>query len=503
MGDLFLVSYDVRSIQSYIYSTSKVKEIMGASFIVRDFLLDSIKDICEENHFSYDLDTKDDFEFQDSLIFQIAFVGGGNLLAFIKGVDNVHLINRQLSKRFLEKTYSLSISFAYAKITSNFVQDLMNVKAKLSEVKKRMPASNYQPGLPITANNPFTGLPFSKKMKNVGVINKYTKEAAFKLETFENKDPQNSEFNNIKEFDELTEKGTDSYLGFIHIDGNSFGEMITAFHRNAENNLKNKENGLTEKQAYEASVNRSRFISKTIQENFSNVIFQVFKELNIPHRLVIDSGDDVTLVVKDADAFPVVKNFLYKIKQNSLGEKHFSACAGIAFAKSHFPFDKAYKIAEACCEKAKTMVKDLNRPNKNTVECALDYYICSGGNADSVEEKEEMFKNLYEKPYFVGRGSMEPNDLEKLEEKIAFLSNNGSAENDVNIARSAAKEIRSVYEQGELATRIKFHMVNSRLKDQKLSEPFETVETFSGIKKAATYYDASCLLDLYKTEEGE
>jgi hypothetical protein len=504
MSEFYYVVYDIRAIQNYIYRTSKVREIMGASFVVRDFLVDCLRDICREKKLSYILPEWDAkthsypmdnaFAFDESKVVQFGYVGGGNFVAFIQGKDNVESINKELSKRFLEKTYSLQISFAAVPKTDDYLADRSIAEAELRKVKAAMPGPNYCPGLPITANDPLIGFPFSQKARDTdGRFKRVTRESKFKLSYYEN----SRENGGSRFLDDITEKGEDSYLGFVHIDGNGFGNMINEFFRKAR-----QESGSL---SYEKGISKSRQVSNEIQNKFSNVIYDVFADLDIrKYRLIIDSGDDITFIVKDTDAFKVVDEFFKRIKENQLGTCHFSACAGIAFAKSHFPFDKAYAIAEECCESAKSMVKDPNRLDSKTIECALDYYICSGGNADSVDEKKEMFRSLYEKPYYVGRGTKEPKDFERLCEKINLLQ--GKVE-DIKIARSAAKDIRSAYEKDKDSTShsetmLEFEMIQSRLKGQ-LGEPFEEVTLSDGKTKVsrATYYDAACLLDLSAEED--
>ena len=79
------------------------------------------------------------------------------------------------------------------------------------------------------------------------------------------------------------------------------------------------------------------------------------------YREIIVAGDDITFVCNAKLALPAVEYFLKHIGDS--GE--FSACGGIAFFNSHFPFSDAYQVAEACCDSAKKRAK--RKENKVTV----------------------------------------------------------------------------------------------------------------------------------------
>lgn len=66
------------------------------------------------------------------------------------------------------------------------------------------------------------------------------------------------------------------------------------------------------------------------------------------------AGDDITFVCNAKLAIPAVRYFL----ENLGNEKDYSACGGIAFFNSHFPFSDAYQVAEACCDSAKNVPRN-------------------------------------------------------------------------------------------------------------------------------------------------
>ena len=144
-----------------------------------------------------------------------------------------------------------------------------------------------------------------------------------------------------KIFDNMvTEKGDSSTLAVFHIDGNSMGNSIRM--------------KMEEKENYEDAVRTMRELSLNISGTFRQTVdkMRAYMDSLSPkvkntdkklYREIIVAGDDITFVCNAKLALPAVEYFLKHIGDS--GE--FSACGGIAFFNSHFPFSDAYQVAEA------------------------------------------------------------------------------------------------------------------------------------------------------------
>ena len=81
-----LAMYDVRGIQSYIFKTNAAKEIIGASVLVSNVIIDGlnqfVSSIDEDQRPLYMTDWEKDsataFQENSSVLMQVMFVGGGN-----------------------------------------------------------------------------------------------------------------------------------------------------------------------------------------------------------------------------------------------------------------------------------------------------------------------------------------------------------------------------------------------------------------------------------------
>lgn len=86
----------------------------------------------------------------------------------------------------------------------------------------------------------------------------------------------------------------------------------------------------------------------------------VGKDGQLYMRPVVIGGDDLTVVSRADLAIPFVREYLDSFEKKSEAEKtvgRLSACAGIAFVKSSYPFYYAYNLAETLCGIAKKDAK--------------------------------------------------------------------------------------------------------------------------------------------------
>ncbi len=376
--------------------------------------------------------------------------------------------------------------YAYVKVTDDFKTDRDALDEKLSKMKVTMPMTNLQGTLPIVMASTESSLPLSEKTI-IGQKRKITKESYLKLDKYRK---TYKEEDGTTQIDDFVEKNVDSYVAIIHIDANDLGTAISSYFREKD------------KGDYEEKVNQSRHVSKLIRTKYNDRFDEYLKAFHnekkaedkiVLYRIIVNSGDDITLIMSNNFAIELVKGFLEEINKDSFfdNEIKISACAGIAFVKSHFPYDRGYEIAEELCESAKKKAKSKKIKDKNNHQsrCAFDYYICQNGIITTVEEDEAKFKNLYCKPYIVNRNEGQIDDCETLFSRLNELNDESN-----NMSYGKAKQIRNAYEKNEQTVNMLFKKISSRL-NKPLDDPFK------GNK--ATYYDASTLVDFIDIESKE
>ncbi len=541
-----LAMYDIRGIQDYIFRTAKVKDAIGASAIVEDIIEeameDAVKKVKQEGEtFTTDLIWYDengvrDFHMEEAADIQVLYVGGGNAFFLFRDQILCEKINRHMSKYVIETTYSLQLAIAVTEYNGDYKKDYNLIFQKMNQIKETMIISRPLGALPVMDTDAKTGYPIvsSSEGKWISVQEEKVEETIKKKER--EKDVRAEIAHAEKIFDNyVTKKGTDSTLAVVHIDGNNMGLRI----REQIENIFD----------YDTAVNTMRRISYRINHSYKKVFYQMeytFNQSNKPDRKynvlkILTAGDDITYVCNGKLALKTVQYFAEEIagytmdgqitdrpgkedtgypypvyKENAddkLKKYGFSVCAGIAYIHSHFPFYVGYETAEACCESAKKRAKeDRYRDRKNDrVGSWVDFQICKNiqaQNLDEVRQKEYVTANgedLMLRPYFINTDTdygMEKqvdcrNTLRQFIADIAYF------QNEKNIPRSFAKELRNTYPQGKETVNVLYAFLKSRgwtLPDGTDNLYWKNTETE---KIYARWYDALEMMDYYSDRAEE
>ena len=396
-----LALYDCRSKQEYIYRTNSVKEIAGASCLLADLFTSFFED--KKNGFRINADWKQTAPenylqyFNDSkLDAEIVYEGGGNLCVIYKDKETYLNINRALSSKILKRTFGVSIIASATPVTGNFVQDRKNLYLN-NAVQKNLGAYHTPCNvLPFTQVDRLTYQPIVEKKDN----KQYTTESQKKLDAyqrlFQKKEVTKSDLFQ-KSFDDMTDKGNDSTLAIIYIDGNNMGKKV-----------KDATDGKTD---YTSGINALRdFSQKTNKDFVENPIHAItekleqlyqehdgYKEEQLKYlfRPIISGGDEITIVC-NAHAVPEILKVYFETLTSGSDN---SACAGVALFHSHAPFADVYRIAEECCESG----KQLSHLPENEGKNYIDFHFCHAGITNSLEKIRETQEAKYTaRPYEYG-----------------------------------------------------------------------------------------------------
>lgn len=421
---------DTQSIQKYIFSGTKLKTNIGASYIVdrvfEDVLVNDIlesalmKDLGIQSVNSYGWETTNGPESLDEVVkanalhadCYVAYIGGGNALVLFKehvaGDNNTNLkrIVQEFTSTLLCQYPGLKVGAAIGEIQL----DEVNFSTSISELYHQL-QQNKQCIHPIV-NVPMTGhtLPCAINGESANAIdreNEHSKGESryvshevlakntmskvantalaerFSLELGDYQFPQ--------EFSRLGSQEGDNYLAIVHIDGNNMGERFSQCKTLADRTKLSK--AVT-------SVTEKAF--KKIVHLASTITPETYKEEGIdvgrnhpylPLRPIIIGGDDVTFVCHARLAVVLAQAFMKELEVLSakelgkLGKNNqnsaIHSCAGIAILNASYPFFRGYELAEQMCGKA----KEQARKEKSSW---LDFIILHGEQAPTVEQIREQ-----------------------------------------------------------------------------------------------------------------
>lgn len=433
---MILALYDVSGIQDYIFQSNRMRENIGASAIVGRVLQGLLPDVLKglgKDKIKLEWETQEEFTFlNDSTVsIEIIYNGGGNALVAFRYIDDFHQVNEELSLKLLHTSYSLHLAIAAIESDGqNFVADKRRLDRRLTEVKARMLRPRPAGAFPFSEQEARSGLPItdydSHTRQNVSALQKR------KLAQGHEKAKEVIQFPGTGQFTEwalemehlVRARGEDSYVAVVHIDGNSMGAQIRSMLDTWEK----------ESYSYSRAVSAMRKLSLGITNQFRTEFENTIKDLmnripsdhwlngrkQLPVRPLIMDGDDVTFVCAAEWGLPLTAELLRRLEQGGVDNDchakqdvvSMSACAGVAFVHSHFPFNIAYEVSEACCRSAK-QAKWKTGEEKGSY---IDFKVVRGSYPE--EEPGEQKR----KPYRIGSGNAEGREFGLLETYMNKLS---------------------------------------------------------------------------------
>jgi hypothetical protein len=437
-----LCMYDIRGKQEFIYRSSKLKEIVGASLIIRDlfedYLYESAKiyrnkinedfnDTDADAIFRYDPNKEklDKFSFEkfeermngDQYIGEIVYDGGGNFLLLYKDEVAMKTTTEIFTKKILKEIGTLKVVATYIGDISkdNYHSDELDKPGDYERLyqKHRLRESTAlytlpYGSLPIVQTEPTSSLPLTYMYDNAPKDSsasgksyvKYSTETNAKLKKYwkEASNPGYEMGETVLDNIVAETKGEDSMLAIFYIDGNAMGAKVQAC--------------LNGKKNYDDCVNLLREFSKKIQKTFiDDRKVDMLKtdetkssdKKNYKSRILIGAGDEMTIICKADESYETIKEYLSKIPSP------YSSCAGAAIFHSHTPFADAYRIAEQCCEDT---CKNYMKENGLTLANLMDFEYCQGGIGFSLKDiREENGDSYNSRPWLVES---------KVEEKVSY-----------------------------------------------------------------------------------
>jgi hypothetical protein len=398
---------DLRAIQDYIFSSNRLKDNIGASYLISHFF--------------------------DDFMSESGFCGGGNLFRLCESKQEVQSVIRQLSIRALEDCPGLSFSACYIDDfdATNFQESYARLQLKLQKEKNRRLQATTLPSYGINAQCSSSGHPAvtvgadDKLLSEVVLAKREAADKAVQETQQLYKDVLGNDYLLPDRFDYLG-KDTDheSFVSVVHIDGNDVGKMFV--------NLGSLEE--CKKLSSEIDSACHNAFKLLIANAVSNIQSGKKDKMYLPLRPLFIGGDDISFVCDGRLGISLALEFMEKMKKSfTLGK--ISNCAGVAMAKVNYPFYQSHKLAASLCRSAKN-----ERMVDSSKDDYLDFHMISSSVSSSLEDLREKHyqlsdgRHLYRRPYST-------ND-------IGSLIGNAQSMHK-NWPNSKIKELRSVLYQPE------------------------------------------------------
>ena len=446
--------YDFASKQAFIYRTSKIKEISGASALFSG-MYNVFVGILKNNGIILKYDVTAHFSIQGfennkDIDGEVLYDGGGNLMVLWKSFDIYQKANQIFSVYLLRNAPGASLIASHVGYSGVFddrkKHDGSIIKGDRTRLyeknilrKSRYPAYDLPAVSPFTQVDPMTFLPVTYK-RSAGDSNSVYPAMECSLSSDRYYKARKYKDQGDK-FDDLG----DGMLAIIYIDGNSMGKKLIS--------VKSGD--------YDTGVNNLRSFSRQVNGCFVNDPVQRIKEAGYAFRQVIGGGDEITLICRAEDALRIMKLYFLILKEEKIeiGGESFkcTSCAGISVFHAKAPFNVAYDIAEECCEFAKKKAHEMD----GDYFC---FYYCHSGitNVFDVLHMREQ-AHVSGKPYvFAGNAKDVKDDFCYSDRDIDILQKKLFA-----AGRSNVKALGSAAQQSLIRYQYEVRRVNGYLPDDK------------------------------------
>lgn len=345
----YLYGASIQSIQSFIFQTDRLKDIVGASELVEQ--------ACTDMFYN---------EFFDEKSCRLIVSAAGNVKCIFSDEDMCSRAVLSYPKRVMEKAPGVTISQAVVKMTGgDFSGAFDELERRLHSQRNRrvkpmasglMAMERYRrTGMPsVGASDARDRIDESCYLKGKALIAS-TEGAGATGRLYEKLYGRRVPFEKNTDMASLT--GHNDWIAIIHADGNGLGEVVAEIGKDPDR-----------MRQFSLDLDRATILSA--QAACRECVGDCDELLVRP---VVIGGDDLTVVCRASVAVDFVSSYLRNFENNSrnIVRHELTACAGIAFIKSSYPFSYGYELAETLCGVAK---KDAKRE---------DVKFANGGKAPS------------------------------------------------------------------------------------------------------------------------
>lgn len=386
--------FEAKSIQSYIFSTNKLKEIVGGSELIE--MLTAKDGLLAK--------TLTSLELTDHI--KLSRCGGAAFYAFGEE-DSINKLSNLWPLVF--RQYAPDLEFIHAKANGNTSIEAFQEAHKQLMVDRNRPKAKLPQASVYTLRFGRTGEPVTNMIRVGSNIERIDQVTARKREfsksqalaervmwdSYQGEWPINLTHEEGQDEKNFPFSNDNQLMGLIHADGNGFGQLLMNLKDNVDRNIIKDDQ----------YINIFRDISESIKtateaasaSAVSKILFPNMQDGLFPARPVVLGGDDLTMIVRADLALSFTQVFLKAFegeskKQFDLLRKDYpdlnkilpeklTACAGIVYAKSSQPFLALHDLAEGLCKHAKKIAKkeenllcDDLLDKKQTVPSSISFY---------------------------------------------------------------------------------------------------------------------------------
>lgn len=378
MATYYLYGFSIQGIQSFIFETNKLREIVGGS--------EFVEQACEFK-FLEAFEAIGGFKKEQRIV-----NAAGKVVYLFKDKSNCEHIVKHFLRGLKREIPDLNASQAVIRLEGTLDSNTLFQLDALLEAQRNKKPQAHGAGWMISGRARRTGkagIKIDEKFEStddrIHVIDR-SQVAKEKYKAYGNEslmikfssrpDVIFEESNLPLEVDNITKGREPAWLAIVHTDGNGLGRTIQKLisHSKEKGHEVEKKLSLFSKQLKKAT-------KQAAQRAFKASVWDTFQQEGgkfLPMRPILLGGDDLTILLRGDLAFDFTRLYLEYFEEETtralaeLGpdflKDGLTACAGIAYIKPHYPIHYGVDLAESLTKHSKKIAKDMARQHgKNTI----------------------------------------------------------------------------------------------------------------------------------------
>ena len=478
MKQHYLYGASVQGIQSYLFKSNELRNIVEASA--------KVERICttdEDGIFK-------PFEEEGG---QSVIRAAGNIKYLFATREACERAVLEFPKRVMQYAPGITLSQAVVTIEDGLqFEEASNELERKLRIQRNLPATNLQFGLLGMKRVSKTGLPAAIEGKEKSKKYDATQRLCDKMMG----DTQRLQARTSKNITDFV--GQNDWIAIIHADGNGLGQVVQKVGGDKEIFA------LFSQKLDEATCTAARRAFDSLADNQRRNRRGI-----VPMRPIVLGGDDLTVVCRGDVALPFVKAYIQYFEEETarlLGgilsvhklfgrEPYLTACAGVAFIKSSYPFHYGYELAENLCSQAKADAKHAERLRAHdglAPSCLMFYKVQDSFTEDfqSIEQRELIPSKGHSfkyGPYYLHE-EPERCTIDRLLTQVRCLDESDEG----NAVKSAIRKwLTAMHSHAEMANQVKKRALAMRPSEEmkKLFENATSEQPRTDEVKASMAYD--------------
>ena len=414
----YLYGASIKGIQGYIFASNELKEIIGASEIIKDIEAEVKKDQFIQD---YQLSEKP----------RILLAAAGNIRLVIANKDDAQKILMRFAKDIMQKAYGITVVQAMIEVDDDKDE---TIKAHRHMLEQKINQQRNKGVLPLDMHINILKLDAksSRPQYNEKKYGEYRNKSTIqKLAKYDTSIKEKTDYEELSDLSNQNGK-----IAVIHADGNGLGAFV---------------------KSYTGDISAfSEALDRATETAFCRAS-EALEEKGLKKREVILGGDDLTLICDASYALEFTQRYLEFFEEETANMAGtgggLTACAGIAYAHEKFPLHYAMDLAEELCDHAKKHAKQINP------DLAPSCLMFHNTQESEFSGYEKIVARVVERagvsfafgPYYIGEQILNDVKQPTIEKLVALYRSMAASEGVMNAYRET---IDALYEDEVVLKRI-------------------------------------------------